>query len=118
MLSSLQKNILSLISANPVSAPDLAKKLGQSESSIRARVSELRKIGYSISRSPYSLSLSLYTFEEAMERKNFWGRTIPLSVLVSNLKTTPEELKDFLAHNFERYNITQLDSSTLVIRKL
>jgi len=114
---SIKKEILKSLIDSAKTPKALSKQFNIAETTVRARISELRKEGYYISFPSYIINLQRQAFEKTMTEKNFWNRRLPLAVLSLNLHWSTDDIETFLSKHFSIYKITQLSSNTVIIQK-
>jgi len=114
---SLKEKILTQLQQNSYTPLELSSILHTPKSTIRARISELRKSGYHISKSPYTLDNTPHNFESLMTKHSLWNKPLPINFLCTHLNMSRSEVENFLAKHFSTYDITQLSKNTLTIKQ-
>lgn len=94
---------------------------GLPPSSIRARISELKKIGYHISHEP--ITSEKYILQPGnpllsfLEKNNLFNRPFSIKQIAKSLNTTTPALQLEIAKLFKEYRIMQLSSDSILIKK-
>ena len=116
MLSS-KELILAQLKKQPSTSIQLQKKTKLPASSIRARISELRKLGYEIEKShgKYTLNEKQSKIETWLKSNNQYNKTININNISSDLKIPVSEVQSEIGKLFKRYHILQISKEDIKI---
>ena len=95
----LHKRIITLLKEGKYTISDMAFILGSPECSVRGRLSELRKMGYSVSKkyNKYFLektSIDKDRFDDTLKKLNMLRRPISINILAKVLNVKREEVEE------------------------
>ena len=116
-MSSSKELILAQLQQHPSTSIQLQKKTKLPESSIRARISDLRKLGYEIEKShgKYTLNEKQSKIESWLKTNNQYNKTININNISSALKIPVSEVESEISKLFKRYHILQLSKEDIKI---
>ena len=116
MMSTKQKIIELLYQHSGLSSRDLAEKLNRSPNGIRARISELRSLGFKIFRreNKYFLS-SADKILFFVEKTKSYGIVLFYDELAEQLSLSVDEIKEGMAEIYRRGRLLQITSMSAKI---
>jgi biotin operon repressor len=116
-MSSSKFIILAQLQQHPSTSAQLQKKTKLSASSIRARISDLRKLGYEIEKNSgkYTLNEKQSKIETWLKSTNQYNKTININTISSDLKIPVSEVQSEIGKLFKRYHILQISKEDIKI---
>lgn len=108
--------ILQYLQQHPFTPAQLQKKTKLPASSLRARISELRKLGYDIQKNNGTYTLTS-TLESYIKSKNQYNKPIDINTIASDLHLPLDTITLEISKLFHRYQILQLSKDTIKILK-
>jgi len=117
---SLKEKIIQELQSEPKSMYELQKATDKSYKNIQARISELRRDGYTISQK--IVKVQKYVLEEKsnalkiidfIEKNNLYRTNISINNLSKELSISADEVKSAISKLFTKCNIIQFDSDTI-----
>lgn len=121
-----KEEIITLLSKMPLSAKELSLLIGNSESGIRGRISELRKSGYTIEQTVVTSKKYVLTvdskylkFVEWLEKTNKYNVMLDYNRIAKALDISLDDVKDIMYKVYKKDALFQHSSTRVVItRKL
>jgi len=119
-MSSSKLIILEQLQQKPSTALQLQKKTKLPSSSIRARISDLRKLGYEIEKShgKYTLNEKQSKIESWLKSTDQYNKIININTISSSLKIPVSEVQSEISKLFKRYHILQMSKENIKISPL
>jgi biotin operon repressor len=117
----LKDKIIKELKIEPKSMQELQLATGKTEKNIQARISELRKDGYSIELN--KVEIQKYNLIEKsndlkilefIKDNNLFNSNISISKLSNELSISVSDIKSSIGKLFNNYDIIQLDEDTIM----
>jgi biotin operon repressor len=120
---STKEQILQQLRRHPSTLTDLSTNLHRSPDGIRGRISELRKVGYSIQNNN-----NIYTLLDnaSPENKittwvvsnNYFGKELDYDTISTELNLPINTIETSISHLFRKYHIIQTSKNSCVFQKI
>jgi len=112
-LSSTQKRILQELEKEPRTSKQLTKIIDSKESTIRARISEIRKKGYNVKVQNGVYSLEQNPVLELIDRKRMYHKPITKAFLITFLQSNNTKVEGYLLEAIKKKRSIQLSNDVV-----